>query len=714
MERNYGHKRARRGVVDRLWRWAAASLAAERSRWLLWLPVAFGGGIATYFALWSEPPVWIAPLVLVLALAGVWWGRNRAPALLGAALVAAFASGAVVAQWRTHAVAAPVIAKRIFVDDLRGRVVQVERRADGVRLTLDRLTVSGLGAAGTPDRVRVKHSVKHTVLPQPGDRVRTRAVLLPPPEPSTPGAYDFQRRAWFERLGGVGYTVAQVSAMESSRQGGATLWLARLREATSLRIQSALPGRAGAVAAALLTGDRSGIGEADLEAMRKSGLAHLLAISGLHIGLAAGFIFFVMRLGFALVPALVLRYPIRKWAAAGALAGAFAYMLITGATVPTQRAFIMVGLVLFAILIDRTALTMRLVAWAAAVILAIAPESLLGASFQMSFAAVVSLIAAYEALAAWRASRADGFSRRTPVTRAARYIGGIALTTLIAGTATGIFAIYHFNRFAAFGLAANLLSVPITALWIMPCGLIAFLLMPFGLDHIPLAAMGWGIEAVLGVAHTVANWKGAVWLAPAMPSWGLAAAALGGLWLCVWRTKWRLAGLAGPVAALLSLAFVTPPDVLITGDARLMAVRGADGRYMLSNQRAGAFVAGGWMRRAGTDTARAWPPNGASYDGRLRCDAAGCIYRLEGQAVALVRDERVLEEDCARADAVVSLEPVRTACRGPSHVIDRFDLWREGGHALWISARGIAVRSVADERGLRPWVLNRDRLGRQN
>jgi len=237
--------------------------------------------------------------------------------------------------------------------------------------------------------------------------------------------------------------------------------------------------------------------------------------------------------------------------------------------------------------------------------------------------------------------------------------------------------------------------------------------MPFGLESLALQPMAGGIDAVLGVAHGVSGWTGAVWLVPVMPAWGLGALTLGGLWLCLWRARWRWVGLGGPLLALVSIILTAPPDILVTGDARLMAVRGADGRYVLSSTRVAVFTSDGWLRRAGTDSARPWPVSGVTADGRLRCDAAACLYRLNGKTVALVRDERALADDCARVDAVVSVEPVRTACDGPAHVIGRFDLWREGGHAMWLLRDRIVVRSVAAERGRRPWVLHRHRLDRQ-
>ncbi len=277
-----------------------------------------------------------------------------------------------------------------------------------------------------------------------------------------------------------------------------------------------------------------------------------------------------------------------------------------------------------------------------------------------------------------------------------------------AGFATAPFALYHFNRFALYGVAANLIAVPLTALWIMPWAVCAFALMPFGLEALALAPMGWGIEGVIGVAATVAGWPGAVALAPAMSNAALLAAAIGGIWLCLWRRRWRVFGLGAVAAGLATLAFVRPPDVLVNGTGRLMAVRTPSGGLAVSSTRSSKFVVETWLRRAGLDRAAPWPRDGPSRDGGLGCDDLGCIYRTGGRTVALVRHRAALDEDCAMATVVISAIPVRGRlgwrCRRGAVVIDRFDLWRRGAHALWLDAGGIRVRSVAETSGRRPWT----------
>jgi competence protein ComEC len=458
-----------------------------------------------------------------------------------------------------------------------------------------------------------------------------------------------------------------------------------------------------------MTGDRAAIPEDVMRTFRDSGLAHLLAISGLHIGLFAGILFFGVRALLALIPPLALRFPIKKWAAAAAIPGAFAYALIAGATVPTQRAFVMVGLVLLAVLLDRQGLSMRLVAWAASVILLFKPESLLGASFQMSFAAVIALIAGYEFYIRRRARREGPLPwwRRPPA-----FLAGVAVTTLIASSATAPFAIYHFNRFAVFALAANLIAVPITSLLIMPAAVIAFFLMPVGLDHLALAPMGWGVEGVLWVARTVAGWPGSVVLLPAAPSFGLVLVVAGGLWLCLWRLRWRLLGLAAIALGIAAFSLGQKPDILVDGEGRLFAVRGADGSYLLSSRRRARFSGESWLRRVGQrpEASPAWPKGAAG--GRLSCDNLGCIYRKGGHLVALITDPMALIDDCRRADLVISTVPVRLPCPSAKRVIDRFDLWREGAHAIWLDPAGARIESVAQTRGTRPWVIKPKRRAR--
>jgi len=698
-----------------------SSLLSERDQWVLWLPVALASGIALYFSLMVEPPLYLGALGLAISGALAWLSRAARSFLwLIAISLFAFSLGFSAGQWRTGYLMAPVITKELRPVGIEGRIVNIESRERGMRVTLDRLRISTLGPRDTPEKVRVRLAGNQPELGL-GDWINGRFGLSPPTPPVAPGAFDFQRRAFFQGIGGVGFSFGSVTVTQKARSDG---WPGLLTKVINLRHHIAVrvadyfadrgQAKTGAVVAALMTGERGGIPQEAMESFRKSGLAHLLAISGLHIGLIAGIVFFAVRAGLALSGTAALNFPIKKWAALAALVGAFGYALIAGATVPTIRAFLMVGLVLVAVLFDRRGLSMRLVGFAASAILLMQPEALLGASFQLSFAAVIALIAAYEALSKWRQGRSrTGTYNSKGWRKGVLYLGGVALTTLIAGTATAPFAAFHFNQFPHFGMIANVIAVPVTALWIMPWAVLAFALLPLGLEGLALTPMGWGIDLVLMVADRVAHWPGAVSLLPAMPAWALAFLAFGGLWLCLWRSRWRVFGLAGMVFGIASLGFVQSPDILIDHRGRLMAVQNDAGGMAVSSRRSGRFTSKIWLRRAALEQASAWPgPNPRALQNfqgvNLSCDSLGCLYSAQGKVVALITDIAALEEDCALAAAVITTIAVRGRCHGPDLVIDRFDLWRNGGHAFWVNDQGIKVQSVNGQRGKRPWVPLRE------
>ena len=698
-----------RGVVGGLVGRARDEFAAERGRWPFWLSAFLGCGVALYFALPLEPPRWLGPGVLALSLVAALLWHWRTGVLLWALPLAVTALGFTAAALRADLAEAPRLERRLGPIALGGRVVEVEQLAKGRRITLDDLAIERLAPGAAPLRVRLRLRGEEPPL-RPGDRVRLRAVLLPPPAPVAPGAFDFQRHAYFLGLGAVGYAYG-AAEVEPARPSGFRLWVSALRDHIAARVAAALPGPEGGIAAALMTGERGAIPADVVEAMRDSGLAHLLAIAGLHLGLITGALFFGVRALLALVPWVALRFPIKKWAAVVALVGALFYLLVTGATVPTQRACIMTGVVLLGVMLDRPSISMRLVCWAAAVILLIEPESLLGPSFQLSFAAVVALVAAYEGLRhrllGWREGRGVW---RLP----AHYLAAIAFTSLITGFATIPYSLYHFDRLAAYGVVTNLIAVPITAIWVMPWAIVTYLLMPLGLEGLALVPMAWGLGAVIWSAKTVVSWPGSVAILPAMPVWGLALVSFGGLWLCLWQRPWRWWGAVGIALGLCSIALARPPDVIVSGDGRLFAVRAADGQLMVSPVRGSDFEIDTVLKRAGQTVRAAWPDEGPSADGRLRCDGLGCLYRANGQLVALVRDREALAEDCASATVVVSAVPVRARCPSARVIVDRYELWREGGHALWLSGDGVEVESVQDWRGERMWTPKRTRPRSQN
>ncbi len=402
---------------------------------------------------------------------------------------------------------------------------------------------------------------------------------------------------------------------------------------------------------------------------------------------------------------MALRYPTKKWAAALALLVTFGYMLLSGATVSSRRSFIMTGLVLLAVLVDRLPLSARGLAYAATAIMLLTPFSVTGPSFQMSFAAVGALIAFYET---YRGRLSSWHREAGIVGRIALYALGICITTMVCTVATAPYTIFHFNRFAVFSVAANILAVPITGFWVMPWAMVSCALMPLGLESVGLTPMGWGIELIASIARMVTSWPGAVVVLPSMPLACLLLVTAGGLWLIIWQRRWRLWGLAPICAGLLGIALVRPPDLILSGDAKLIAALAADGTYMLSGKPQKIDVETWTRRAAASETGPPFPKRGTSADGALSCDGLGCLYRARDRTVALLRDPQALDEDCRTADLVISPEPTRRRCRSPTPIIDRFDLWRGGAHAIWLDPDRITIETVGTWRGDRPWVPRRE------
>jgi competence protein ComEC len=684
----------------------AARFLAERERWALWFPVLMGIGIGIYFWLPSEPPAWIGESALALgvaALIAVWRGRLD---LTVAGAVLALVLGFAAAQFQAWIVAAPVLQHRLGPVEITGRLVAVEPLPEGARLVIAPSTIhdrraGDLAARDLPARLRVRlrHDAPNLA---PGDRVRVLAMLYPPPAPAMPGAYDFERRAWFERLGAVGYVYGGAERITRPAGEEASTWsqaVEALRNTVARRIRTALPGRSGAIATAIIVGETHAIAADDVAAFRDAGLAHILVISGLHMGMVAGIAFFALRALLALIPRVALYYPTKKFAATGALFVIFFYLLLSGATVSSRRAFVMVGLVLLAILVDRISISPRALAVAAVAVLLMTPDAAAGPSFQMSFSAVACLIAFYEAMrpriSAWH--RDAGALRR-----AGLYVLGLAFTTMVTTLATAPFTIYHFNRFPIYSLIANAVAVPITGFWVMPWGILACLLMPLGLERLALLPMGKGIEALDWIGHHVTSWPDAVVHLPSLPALGLASVGFGGLWLCIWLGRWRWWGLAPIALGVASLMLVRPPDLLVSNDMRVVAVRLPDGRYAPSTRRGAAMVEESWTQRAAADLAPSWPESGALAGDALRCDAEGCFYRARGQKVALIRDGSALADDCGAADLVVSPVAAHRLCPA-AQVIDRADTDRAGGHAIWLDPSGITIETVRQWQGDRPW-----------
>ncbi len=517
---------------------AFLALFAERERWGLWLPVPLSAGIALYFGALDEPTPWLAACVLGVSIVFLWIKRGRW-SVIGWLCVATVALGFLAGYVRTHSMETTLLSRESGPVMVEGRVAKVDALPKALRITLDDTQlVGGWLKRGDvmPARIRVKLKNKDPAEPSAGDKVRVRVVLLPLSAPVAPGAFDFQRHAFFQGLGATGYAIGDVQMLASAQADGDVF--EHMRHAIRKRIAAGIADAdIAAIVTAFLVGESKGISEAAWDDIRRSGIAHLLAISGFHITVVTGAFFILVRALLALWPWAALHWPIKKISAACAMAGSIFYLLLIGSPVTAERAVIMACVVMIAIMLDRDPFSLRLAAFAAAVLLLFRPEVLIGPSFQMSFAAVVALIAFYESVARrWVvAERHTGWGRRIWV-----YLLACLLTTVIATAATAPFTTYHFGQVPLLaGLVSNMIAVPLSSVVTLPFGILACLLMPFGLEAAPLWVTGQSMIIIMWVVKVTAAWKNAVLTIDSFDAAWLVAFTLGALWVC------RLRGLSG-------------------------------------------------------------------------------------------------------------------------------------------------------------------------
>jgi competence protein ComEC len=657
-----------------------AALAGARGHLFVWVPVMMGIGVGIWFSLPQEPGMGsylIAVGVVGLGGAAHRWGPEGAQPIVMAIICVVL--GGLLAGMRAHLLEAPVLGFRYY-GAVEGRIVLIDRsQSDHIRVTLDQVVLERISPRRTPLRVRVSlHGTQGFLDMAPGQTIIATAHLSAPDGPVEPGAFDFRRMAFFDQLGAVGYTRAPVLLLAPPAPGAQ--WINRVRAHLRTKVEGQVAGDPGAFAAALVTGDRAGISKAAQDDLRGANLSHLLAISGLHMALLTGFVFATLRYGLTLVPPLALRVSSKKVAAGVALGVGAIYLALSGGNVATERAFVMVAVMLGAVLFDRRALSMRSVALAACVLLALQPETLLEPGFQMSFSATVALIAGYAAL------RDRGTLSRGKVPFWLMPLLTVVFTSLLAGLATAPIAAAHFNRVAGYGLVANVLAVPVMGFAVMPAAVLAGVLAPLGLEAPALWVMGKGTAWILDVAQMVAGWDGAVRAVPTPSGAVIPVMVLGALWLVLWRGPARFVGVVPMIFAFGLWAQVTRPPLLISGDGALIGLASPEGRVLSAPKGAG-FIARQWLENDGEmgDQTAAAARAGFVGNAKLRQFAFGGwrMAQIKGKGT-----EGLIAEACAGADLVIATVSISQALPAGCQLFDATKLRKTGSLAIWPLGNG--------------------------
>jgi len=677
--------------------WAKAEAGAGRL--FPWVPVAFGCGIAVYFAADHEPVLWVAAATAAgLALGAVLLRRGGlfAPAIMIAAVAAGFAA----ATWKTARIGHTVLAKPLYSVSLSGFVETRDIRERTDRFVL---RVTSMDAQRSDVKLeRVRLSVRKGTAPDVGSFVQLKARLMPPLSPLRPGSYDFSRDMFFQGIGASGFAMGAITTVTPPETGGLQLRYAAimqdLRDMIDARIHAVLDGDNRAIATALLTGRRDAITTPVNDAMFISGLGHVLSISGYHMAVVAGVVFFTIRALLALIPGLAVGFPIKKWSAAAALVASAFYLLLSGAEVATQRSFFMTAVVLIAVIVDRRAITFRTLAVAALIVLAFAPEALVHPSFQMSFAATLGLVAMVQIGMPNLLASPDHSTTARIALWGGREIAMLFMASMIAGFATTPYAAFHFHRITPYGVLANLGAMPVVSALVMPAGLLGLLAAPFGLDGVFWWLMGIGIDWMILVTRWVAALPGAIGHVGAFGTAPLIAASLGLILMGLLRTPLRWSGAVVLVVATIWGLSVRQPDILISGDGQNVAVRGRDGQLHLIRTKKDNFLLKEWLAADADprDAASASPGDGVS------CDDAGCVAPLaDGRMVALALRIDALADDCIRAALVVTARPAPADCA--AMVVDRPRLKSQGALALAPRGDGFAIQAVRARGANRPW-----------
>lgn len=665
--------------------WLNGFFLMEKDRVALWLPVMFGAGIGFYFSLPEEPLITTTFCIFVCACFLVRDCRKNAVCLFAAGFFALFCAGIFFTQLRVFSLSEPRIKMRTGLLSVTGTVQEVSEYPDGhSRLILKNVRIGSFPDWKTPAKIWLNLPAGQQT-PQTNDVVETEAFLSTPYPASTPAGFDFSRLLYFQQIGAIGFAHNDFKILKQS--GSSTV-----RSAINQKINDVMPADTAGVAKALITGSAKGIPLKIVQNYRDAGIAHILSVSGLHMSLLAGLVFAVTRTFLALIPGAALYWNTKKIAALFSLIVCFAYLHISGASYPAQRAFIMLAFVLTAILFNRRALSVVSLAWAAFFILLFFPESICSAGFQLSFAAVTALICAYEA-------GVGKYTRLLEKKEGVSFyilscLAAVALTTLIASFATAPFTVFHFKRLPVYSLIGNLLSSSVTGIWVMPALTAGTIMMPFGLEKPFLIFASSGISLINKAAEITAGLPHAVYQFPPMPFWGLMAAVFGGLWTCLWQGKHRLWGLAVFCFSLFTPFFTVLPDMYVSLAAA--AFRNKEDMLVFKEGASDQMMKNAWLEE-----------NRQEQELTTICPYGLCLYEKNGFKIGYAHNKVGAYDACQMTDLDALFVTIDSQDQCPAkHQYSRSDILKAGVYTVYAGPDGLKITSVAREKGFRPWTVS--------
>ncbi len=689
-------------------------LATQRDNLLVWVPVWLGIGSAIYFGLNHQPSFFTTASVmsgcifLFAAMMRLYHRKHDALSVLVGVIISgclmSVAAGFTVAHIKTDLVYTPMVDRETRPVMVEGVINHREDQEDkkGTLLFLSDLKIENWKPDKIPVKIRI--TVRQKTEVRAGDRIRFLAKLTPLSPPVAPDAYDFARHYYFESIGALGYALSTPQIIERADIGLSNL--ENLRTSISNHIKTVVPEREAGIVAALMTGERAAIADEDWDALRASGLAHIISISGLHVVMMAVPVFFLVRLFLASIPYIALRWPIKKIAAGVALLVCCLYVGLVVPSVPTTRALLMTGVGLIAIMLDRSPFSLRLVAFSAILVLLVAPESIWSVSFQMSFAAVTALVAIAEMM---RPMVTKLYSDAGWLKRGFLFLGGTLLTSTIASLATAPFSLYHFQQVASYSVLANTLSVPISGLMIMPMVIISFALMPFGVGDWSLKIMGYGVDWLLDIARWTQNLNGSVITTPALPDLFLGAMSVAGLILILFHGRGKIISIIPLCIAIFSITGDVHPDILISDEAKIMAIKQNNVIY-ISDPRRERFTVETWLKRWNTPNAETipFPRQGMinlDHHQSISCDPGVCRIHINGQHISFGHRPYELKQDCVWADIMISEARLPHDFCGHHKVkiLGYYDFKQSGSISMNVSDN-LTIHTVSEQRGFRPWT----------